>query len=252
MKTSLKWWLALVPAMLVAACGGGDDSLDDRLSVADPKVRFVHAVPLGSSLTLLRNDVAQSDATATGYKFASRYFDVETGPAIWTVRTRTPDALVGSAPFDAKRGNRYSIVAVPGSSVIEVLLIDDPFRKSVTSDNARVRFTNASLNATNVDVYVNPLGNAITAVNPTFAALALRSVQPASGADSVEIESGTYQVRLTTAGTKTVIFNATITLAKNADLLFLTLARSPLPNDVSLLMVQSTDASQEAAEITSQ
>ena len=36
--------LALLPAVLLAACGG-NDGIDDRLGTADPKVRLVHAVP---------------------------------------------------------------------------------------------------------------------------------------------------------------------------------------------------------------
>lgn len=47
MKHSMKFLLALAPIALIAACGGGDDDLDDRLDIADPKVRFVHAIPAG-------------------------------------------------------------------------------------------------------------------------------------------------------------------------------------------------------------
>ena len=52
MKSIYKLLLAAAPVLLVAACGGGDDSLDDRLNLADPKVRFVHAATASPALTL--------------------------------------------------------------------------------------------------------------------------------------------------------------------------------------------------------
>ena len=42
--------------MFVAACGGGDDNLDDRLDIADPKVRLVHAVPGAPNVALYRDN----------------------------------------------------------------------------------------------------------------------------------------------------------------------------------------------------
>src|SRR6218665_1025415 len=87
MKHSFKALLVLAPLAFLAACGGGDDSLDDRLDIADPKVRLVHAATLSPAVTLYRNDVAQADATNISYTGASKYFDVSTGSAAWRVGT---------------------------------------------------------------------------------------------------------------------------------------------------------------------
>ena len=170
-----KFLLALVPILLVAACGGSDD-LEDRLDVADPKVRFVHAIPLGPDVTLFRNDVAQSDATNVGYKYASTYFDVETGIGTWRVNTSTGNVQLGAlTQIDAKRGNRYTMVAVPGSPAADLMLIDDPYNKGLTTDDARVRAVNASFNAQNIDVYLNPPGTDLATVGPNFAAVGYKS-----------------------------------------------------------------------------
>ena len=52
MNSFHKVLLACVPVLGLAACGGSDTQ--DRLDVADPEVRFVHASPIAPNLTLYR------------------------------------------------------------------------------------------------------------------------------------------------------------------------------------------------------
>jgi hypothetical protein len=244
MKPIAKFLFAAVPVALLAACGGGDDSLDDRLGLADPKVRLIHAVPLAPNVSLFRNDVAQAgDVTNLPYLGASRYFDVESGLARWNVATATSPALpVGEVTFDAQRGKKFTLVAVPNAgSVTEAVLIVDPYNKGITSDNARVRMFNASFNADNVDVYLTAPTADIATLAPNFAAVGYKQAVPASGADSLEVEGGAYRIRMTTAGTKTVIFNATVSLAQNADWLLTSVPGSVTPGDVRVLLVKSDE-----------
>lgn len=244
MKTSTKFMLAVTPVFLIAACGGGDDSLDDRIGVADPKVRMVHAVPLAPNVSLFRNGVAQAgDVTNVPYKGASKYFDVGSGLAQWDVLTATTPALpVGSVTFDAQRGKKFTLVAVPDAgSATSLELIVDPYNKSLVSDNARVRLYNASVNAASVDFYLTAPTTDIATVTPTFGAVGYKQAAPSSGADSLEVEGGAYRVRMTTAGTKTVIFNATVTLAQGADWLLTSVPGSVTPNDVRVLVIKSDE-----------
>ena len=244
--------LAAVPALLVAACGGGDDGIDDRLNLADPKVRFVHAAQPAPNVTLYRNDAPQADANNVGYRYASAYFDVETGPATWRVATANGNLEVGTLQFDASRGDKYTLLAVPSASAAEVLLIHDPYNRGLVTDKARVRVLNASFNAQSVDIYVNPAGTDLNAVNPNFSALGYRATLPPSGDDSAELEGGAYQLRITQPGTKNVIFNAPVTLSENADWLVVTLPDSIAPNDIKVLVVLSDDPTLTAVEIPSQ
>jgi hypothetical protein len=246
--------LALVPAALLAACGGGDDSLDDRLGVADPKVRLLHAVPAAPNVSLFRENQAQgAEVTNLPYKGASRYFDTSTDTRVWDVRTATTPALpVGGVTFETHRGNKYTLIAVPAAgSLTEVVLIDDPYEKGVSSDNARVRVFNAAFNTPSVDVYLTAPGVDIATLGPTFAAAGFKQAVPASGANSSELEGGAYTLRLTTAGTKTVVFASAVTLAKNADWLLVPVPASITPGDMKVLVVKSDDGA-PATELSNQ
>lgn len=246
--------LTVLPALLLAACGGSDDNLDDRLGVADPKLRMVHAVPGAPVVTLFRDGQAQTGQVANvPYKGASNYIDVATSTNDWEVRTgTTPAVAVGGATFEAQRGHKYTLIAVPDAgSLTDVVLIDDPYDKGVTSDDARARVFNAAFNAASVDIYLTAPGINLATVAPNFAAVGFKQALPASGADSISLDGGTYTLRMTTAGTKSVIFTATVTLADNADWLLLPVPASASANDLRVLVIQS-DAGAPATELVNQ
>ncbi len=220
MKHSFKLLLACVPVVWLSACGGGD--LQDRLDVADPAVRFVNASAIAPSLTLYRSAVAQSDATNVPYEFASDYFDVDTSMADWTVKTASSGVTIGSVSIDPTRGTRYTIVALPASgSETSVYVIGDPYNKPLGSNSTRLRVMNASFNASNIDLYMNAVGTDIAAagVNPFVAATAFKTSGPASGSDSADIPAGTYQLTITSAATKTVLFKGQLGFGDNKDIL---------------------------------
>ena len=245
MRLLNKLLLACIPLAALAACGGGDT--EDRLDVADPAVRFVHAAPIAPAVTLYRGAAAQSDATNTAYGFASDYFDVDMGVADWSVKTSSGAANVGSVNIDPQRGTKYTIVALTTSATTNgVYLITDPYNKPLTSDSAHLRLMNASFNAASVDVYVNAPGTDITTVSPRIAATAFNTAGPASGADSVDIPGGTYQLTVTTAGTKTVLFKGQLGFASNKDVLLLTVPDTLLPNSIKVrVKIQGTPGSTE-------
>jgi hypothetical protein len=229
--------IAIVAAMALSACGGSDT--EDRLDVADPNVRFVHASPLAPSVTLFRDAIALPNATNVSYKFASDYVDVSTSAAVWSVKTATGDVLIGEESINPSRGNKYTIVALPSSSTANsIYVIRDPYNKSLTSDRAKIRIMNASFNASNIDLYLNAAGTDLSAVgvNPVIAATAYKTAGPASGNDSIDIEAGTYQIAITVAGTKQLLFKGALVVEKNKDILLLTVPGSVLPGAIKTLM----------------
>jgi hypothetical protein len=232
--------LALIPALL-AACGG-NDGIDDRTGSADPKVRLVHAIPGAPAVNLLRDGQNQiAEASNLGYKGASEYVGISANQHQFDVLTNTTPALtVGSASFDAHRGNKYTLVAVPDAgSVTSVVLIDDPFEKGLTTDNARLRAFNAAFNTPNVDVYLTATNVDFRNVNATLPGVAYKQAVPGSSVNSSEVEGGAYTLRLTAPNTKTVLFTAPVTLDKNADWLLVPVPASATPGDRKVLVVKS-------------
>jgi hypothetical protein len=252
MKFAHKLLLAAAPMLLVAACGGGDDSIDDRLDIADPKVRFVNAIPASPSVDFLRGGNVVGGVTNVGYRYASKYFTVDTAPANYSVRTTTGATSIANLDLNPSRGNKYTFIALPGASTTNnLLVVNDPYDKQLTATNGRVRVVNGSFNATNVDVYLTAPTVDIATVGPNFAAAAYGTSVPGSGANSNDFTNGNYQLRITTAGTKNVIFSAPLAVQTNADLLLVTIPATLAPNSVKVLSVIA-DNEQPATELVTQ
>jgi Domain of unknown function (DUF4397) len=256
LSASVRRALICAPLIALSACGGGgsDDNADDRLDIADPVVRFVHASPLAPSVTLFRDEVPQASATNVGYKFASDYFDVQNSLATWSVKTAgSPAVTVGTEPIDATRGNKYTIVALPSSNTENsIYVIRDPYNKSLTSDKAKLRIMNASFNASSIDLYVNAVGTDIApaAVVPTIAATAYKTSGPATGNDSYDLSGGSYQLTITRAGGKTVLFRGNLVIQNNKDVLLLTVPDNILPGQIkTLVKIEGTPGTAEIAPI---
>jgi hypothetical protein len=238
---------------LLAACGGSDDdSFDDRADVADPKVRFVHAVPGGPNVTLQRNGANESGATDMAYKSASQYYDVDTEDYTFSLRTASGDVELDTIEFNADRGNKYTLVALSTDSGAELLNIRDPYNKSVTSDDARLRVLNAAANAQPFDVYMTAVDADLAAATPRLSDLGFKEVQPQSGDDSIDLEQGTYRLRLTPTGSKAVIFNATVSVPEDGDWLLVVLPEDATPNNVRVLLVRSDDSADATDEIVTE
>jgi Domain of unknown function (DUF4397) len=242
--------VAAASAGLLAACGGSDDdSFDDRADIADPKVRFVHAVPGAPNVTLQRNGTNESGITDVAYKYASQYYDVSTENYTFTLRAASGGTELATSTINADRGNKYTLVALPTDSGVELLPIRDPFNKSVTSDDARVRVLNGAANSAAFDVYITAAGADLATATPRLAAIGYKQVAPASGNDSVDIEGGTYQLRLTPAGSKTPFFDQTVVAPADGDWLLVALPDQATPNSVRILLVRSDDNSDATDEI---
>lgn len=232
MNNPLKLLLASSCVLGLAACGSGD--VAQSLGTADPQVRLAHVAPAAPNLTLQRNGGARSEATNVPFGFVSNYFSADTGSATWTVTgaTSTGNAGTGlpqSVNFDAQRGHKYTIAAVNDSpTATSLVTINDPTNLNLIGDDSRFRVLNASYNAQNIDVYLIGVNQTIGSLNPTLSSIGFKSTGPGNGTDAFKSRGGTYQVVVTTAGTKNVLFRGQQEIPDNRDVLLVT-----VPNNVA-------------------
>lgn len=244
--------VALMPMGLLAACGGGDT--EDRLNLNDPNVRFVHAARLAADVapdvTLYRGTTAQSDATDVGFGFISDYFDVSTSAADWSVHTSTGDVTLDTVKgFDPSRGNLYTFFAVAdGAADVKLVVVRDPYNKSLLSNEARVRVFNAASNADALDVYMTRSGDSVASSDPVVSGVKLDEAGPVSGDNSKSIDSGRWTLSLTTAGRETVRFSSSVSLDDNDDVLFVVVNEPDSDTGLRVLMKVDND---DPVELTS-
>jgi hypothetical protein len=244
-----KLLLACVPVFGLAACGGSDTA--DRLDLANPALRFVHASAIAPNLTLYRGNLsaAMTNATNVAYPSASNYFDIDMGVSDWLVDTAVGSLPVGTVSIAPQRGTKYTIVALPTSNTVSsTYLILDPYNKSLTSNATRFRLMNASFNAGNIDLYMYSATTDIAGVTPTLSGATYKTSKPISGDDSISLTPGNYQVTITTAGTKTILFKGQLALGQNEDTLLLTVPDALQPGAVkALVKTEGTPALVEIA-----
>lgn len=225
---------AIGSGLFLTACGGDDTA--DALNIASPKARLVNALPAGPSLKLYRDSVQQTDAGTPAFGQASDYFDTVSTTSTWTVNDASAGTQIGSTSLAASGSTRYTFFAFPGAgTLVNLLSYSDPYDVSLGNNNARIRFANGAPNDGTFDVYVTAPGSDLNVATATFTNVAYETVIPASGTNSSTLATGTYQLRLTPAGTKTVFFTGAFTAGNNDDILMVTLPNSATEGDVKVL-----------------
>jgi hypothetical protein len=243
-------------ASVLTACGGSGSDAAKSLGITDPEIHFVHAIPGGPAVDFLVNGKAPGGQTDISYLGVTNFTNINTGSTtVAYAATGTTTALASGNFPDASNGHEYTVLALPGLTSPGIGLIDDPFDKGLLSNDARVRAFNASANATNLDIYIVPSGTSISGVSPTMAGVSFSNAVPASGQDSLYLSGGTYVAIVTTAGSKTPIYqSAGFSLANNADWLVTTVPIAGtlsqlLPGQIHLLVAQGGNTGTPAVEL---
>jgi hypothetical protein len=194
--------LLFAATTLTAACSDDDDNTGPD---GEARVRVVHASPDAPDV-----DVLVDDAEVVGdvsYLTASDYLEVPAGDHNLKVNAAGTTTTVIDEDVSLVDGTDYTVIASGLLAAIEPIVLEDD-NSEPAAGTARVRAIHGAPSAPAVDVYVTAPDVDLEAELPT-----LGNVEFGDVADYIEAPVGEYQVRVTPAGTKTVVIDSgTLTL----------------------------------------
>lgn len=237
----------LAATVLVAACGGDDHPAPDT------RVRAIHASADAPAVDVL----VGADRIAAGATFrqAGPFTGVFSGATTLKVNLAgTPTTVLQASPTLAANRNYSAIVVgsaaqgAPANQALAAVLIDDD-GAAPTAGNVKVRVVHGAPAVPAVDIYVTAPGAALPAT-PTIAALAYRSVAPASGSAALQVPGGSYRIRATPAGQPgTIAFDSgSVALAAGSDLVIVAVPDSRGTAPISLVVAPATGAAAEVVD----
>jgi hypothetical protein len=192
-------WLALA-AVILAALAGCTLKSGGYNTTSPPKLRFFNASPdLGAV------DIAVGGNPTVGllnYETFSNYRAAATGPQAITVTLSGGTTQVLQTTQDLENGNLFSYVIFGRSGAPHALLLPDNLELP-GGGNVKLRLVNATVEQPAIDLYVTNPGQDLASVTPTISSI------PAGGAsDFIERNAGSSEVRITPAGSKTVLYDS--------------------------------------------
>ena len=195
--------LLLAAGALTAACSDDDDNTGPE---GGARVRVVHASPDAQDVDILLDEAA---VLGDGpYLTASNYLDVPAGDLNLKVNAAGTATTVVDADLSLVDGTDYTVIAAGRAEAIEPIVLQDD-NSAPTGGNARVRAIHGAPGAPAVDIYVTAPGADLETTIPL-----LSNVEFGDVAEYIETPAGDYQVRVTPAGTKTVVIDSgTLTLS---------------------------------------
>jgi hypothetical protein len=181
--------LGLTMVLGIAACGGS--SSDGRAFV-----KVAHISPDAPAVDVLVDGAVV--LSFVSYLESSGYLEVSDGVRNFLVNAAGTETSVINADVELADGAYYSVFAVNLLGAIEPLVLVDDLTLPEPGF-VKVRIVHAAPSAPTVDIYVTGVDDDISTLEPT-----LSSVPFKADSGYLSIPAGTYRVRVTIEGTKTV------------------------------------------------
>jgi hypothetical protein len=189
--------LLLAASALTAACSDDDN---DTGPEGQARLRVVHASPDAPAVDVLVDDAAA--LSNVDYLTASDSVELADGAHNVKVNAAGTSTTVIDADVDLADGTDYTVIASGLLDAIQPIVLEDD-NSTPAAGTARVRAIHGAPSAPAVDVYVTAPGADLEAASPALSNVAFGAV-----ADYLEVSAGDYQVRVTPAGTKTVVIDS--------------------------------------------
>ncbi|MEP7326974.1 MAG: DUF4397 domain-containing protein [Gemmatimonadota bacterium] len=164
------------------------------------RIRFFHAVADGPNLQLLKD--GQTDLGEIGFGSITPYVQIDQPGVQLTLQSALSVTPIADTNVTLPDTSLITVIAEGPDSAIQLRFIVDG-RASIDTSLIKIRVLHEAFSGGPLDVYITaPLAD-LTTATPTVAGLDFGEATAYS-----VLLSGTYQVRLTTAGTKTVVIDS--------------------------------------------
>lgn len=203
---------ALAVSLPLAGCGGGVDATNSGVVRPTPtptptpaptptaRLRVVHASPDAPNVDVLVDNTVV--LTNVPYRATSNYLTVPSGTRNIKVNATGTSTTVIDANVPLTANSDTTVLATGRLAGIQPLVLTDD-NSAPTSGNIKVRLVHAAPGASNVDIYVTAPGADLADEVPTLTNVPFRAASGYLG-----VPAGTYQVRITPTGTKTVAIDS--------------------------------------------
>lgn len=212
--------LLLTPLLLLGCLSDDSDQAVEEQSLESANVRVIHASPDAPTVNLAIDGTVVEFLVGVNYQTASEVFPVDSEVSYeFVVEGNTPAGSVEvlSLNLNAQESVSYDVVAIGSvfDATLETLVFSN-IESEIGAGNVRARAVHAAENAPTVDIY-------ITAPDADLeAAQANATLEYKASSGYLEVAGGEYQIRITLAGTKTVVFDSgPVNLPTGEDLLVL-------------------------------
>jgi hypothetical protein len=183
------------------------------LAVAGCKIKTINDFPPHPAQVRVMNlmtDAPSIDVTINGspafanvaFQSVTGYQNYDNASTSFSVSLSGSSQVLVSFSFPLA-GEQPYVLLLYGTTTAPQLTLISEIANPPTNGNIQLSVFNAAQNNSSVDIYVNAPGTDITTVNPSFG-----SVTYGGTSFNLAFAPGTYQVQVTTAGTKTVIYDS--------------------------------------------
>lgn len=188
MRTWMRWLACVLAVGVLAGCGGGEDKTKAH-------VRLVNATSGYSSLSLVIGD--ETVATGVAYGGSADYTDIK-GQTDSADLTRPGSAtLLSTSTVTVDKDTHYTMLAYGKAGSLATTLLTDE-ESTPSSGKALVRVINTASDAGSLDVYLTSSGDTLSEASALTSAVSYGTL-----GDFITVNSGTWRLRVTAAGSKT-------------------------------------------------
>lgn len=197
--------LALLGAALLTIGACDDDDDDPTGPGATAQLRVMHASPNAPNVDVLVDN--ETVLTNVAYRAVSPFDDVAAGSRRIRVRATGTTTAVIDENVDFVAGNSYTVLAAGLLTTIEPVVALDNL-EAPPSGQMKLRVIHAAPTAGSVDVYVTAPGTSLVQSTPVLSNVAFRAISA-----YLTVDPGTYQIRVTAAGTTSLVIDTPLTVA---------------------------------------